>query len=527
MKKLSAIAVIILSIMLLITSCGGDQATKDNHNTDNKAEGQRTNNDSTSVKELEPYIISVMPFENTTGNSDVSWLSTGIMNIIINDLSLIREWQVVDRSNLEKVIKEQKLSRSDLIDDSSARIEIGKILAADTLIIGSFQVIDENIMIVAKIISVETNEVIMSTKIQGMINEIFELQSKVVYNLANDINAYNSGKNMKIAIIDEAVKSRIEEKPTDKSKAIEYYSIANDAYYDQDFTKAEEYVLKAIETDEKYFDALMLANQIYENTNKFDKALDYADKALEYAKTKANEALYYNNTGLLYWKTGKYDKALESHETALKIEKEIYEEKHIDTATSYNNIGLVYGALDNYDKAIEYYNKALAIYQELLGEMNLSTATTYNNIGVAYRKLGFYDEALEYYTKSLSIRKTLLGEKHMDTASSYNNLGVVYWKLNDYNKAIEYYTKALTILEELLEGKHTYIASTYNNIGLIYKDSGEYEKAIEYYKKAAAIFEELLGKNHPSTKTIYHNIASAYEILGNSAKASEYRALAN
>lgn len=98
-------------------------------------------------------------------------------------------------------------------------------------------------------------------------------------------------------------------------------------------------------------------------------------------------AMSYNNIGAIYDDLGDYDKALEFHNKALEIRKDVLEENHPDTAASYNNIGIVYDELGDYDKALEYHNKALEIFEEVLGESHPYTQQTLQNIAIAKQKL--------------------------------------------------------------------------------------------------------------------------------------------
>ena len=265
----------------------------------------------------------------------------------------------------------------------------------------------------------------------------------------------------------------------------------------------------------------------YDDLGDYDKALEYHNKALEIRKDVLGEnhpdtADSYSNLGIVYKNLGNYDKALGYHNKALEIKKDVLGENHPNTAMSYNNIGVVYDDLGDYDKALEYYFKALEITKDVLGENHRDTAGSYNNIGVVYDNLGDYDKALEYYNKALEIRKEVFGKNHPDTAGSYNNIGAVYKDLGDYDKALEYHNKALEIKKNVLGENNPDTATSYNNIGVVYRNLGEYDKALEYYFKALEITKDVLGEKHPNTAMSYGNIGIVYDELGDYDKALEY-----
>ena len=230
----------------------------------------------------------------------------------------------------------------------------------------------------------------------------------------------------------------------------------------------------------------------------------------------------YNNIGIVYNNLGDYDKALEYHNKALKIRKEVLGEKHTDTAASYVGIGNVYDDLGDYNKALELYNKALEIQKEVFGEKHPDTAGSYIGIGLVYKNLGDYNKALEYFNKALEIQKEVFGEKHPDTAISYNNIGIVYYNLEDYNEALKFLNKALEIYKEVLGEMHPNTAESYNNIGCIYDVLGDYDKALKYYFKGLEIKKNVLGENHPDTAMSYVNIGAVYANLDDYDKALEY-----
>ncbi len=191
------------------------------------------------------------------------------------------------------------------------------------------------------------------------------------------------------------------------------------------------------------------------------------------------------------------------------------------TASSYNNIGIVYDNLGDYDKALEYHNKALEIFKDVLGENHPDTASSYNNIGIVYDELGDYDKALEFKNKALEIIKAVLGENHPDTAMFYNNIGNVYAKLGDCDKALEYGFKALEIRKAVLGENHPDTAVSYNNIGVVYDYLGDYDKALDYFNKALEIRKERLGESHPYTQQTLENISEAIQELEESQNKTE------
>ena len=80
--------------------------------------------------------ISVLYFENTTADPEYQWLSKGLADMLISDLSGLPGIQIIERASLEKLLEEQALSLTGLTDEGSA-VEVGKLLQANQLIYGA------------------------------------------------------------------------------------------------------------------------------------------------------------------------------------------------------------------------------------------------------------------------------------------------------------------------------------------------------------------------------------------------------
>jgi TolB-like protein len=165
--------------------------------------------------------ILVHPFENT-GNKDYSWMSAGMTDTVITDLTHIQDISVVSNQDRKKALEEMKFAFSGLAEEDKM-IKLGKLTGANVIFAGSYLVSGNRIRVHARLVNVETGKIESSTKIDGTIDGIFDLQDKVVFALM--------GETEKITIADikpinltEQDKKKIEEKPKPKSTAYEWYA---------------------------------------------------------------------------------------------------------------------------------------------------------------------------------------------------------------------------------------------------------------------------------------------------------------
>jgi len=257
------------------------------------------------------------------------------------------------------------------------------------------------------------------------------------------------------------------------------------------------------------------------------KAIDYLIEALKiqldlFGEKHPDVATSYDNLGGAYHRKGDLDQAIAYHNKALNIQLDLFGQNHADVATTYNNLGSAYHYKGDLNQAIEYLNKALKIRLDLFGEKHPDVAGCYNNLGSAYTDKGDLDQAIDYHNKALKIWLDLFGEKHPDVARSHNNLGLAYHHKGDLDQAIDYYNKALKIWLVLFAEKHPDVATSYNNLGGAYHDKGGLDQAIDYHNKALKIRIDLFGEKHPDVARSYNNLGRAYHYKGDFDQAIDY-----
>lgn len=86
-------------------------------------------------------------------------------------------FRVIDRSNLNSLIKEHKLSATGMINPATA-MKLGKIAGADALVTGTLTPIGDNVQLIVKVLDANTADVIDSGKINiartQAVNELLE-----------------------------------------------------------------------------------------------------------------------------------------------------------------------------------------------------------------------------------------------------------------------------------------------------------------------------------------------------------------
>ncbi len=106
------------------------------------------------------YKLAVLPFDND-GSPEAQDFSLVLQDEIISSVfrTDIRNVVLFERTSLNRIIEEQQLSLSGVIENP---VELGKIMSADQIVIGHIQSYGEQIRITARIIDVESGNIMNS-----------------------------------------------------------------------------------------------------------------------------------------------------------------------------------------------------------------------------------------------------------------------------------------------------------------------------------------------------------------------------
>jgi hypothetical protein len=100
--------------------------------------------------------VAILDYE--TAAPDTKDLGAQMADILTARLSIEDAFQLVERAKLGKVIEEQKLKLVGLADQDRA-VEVGKLLGAQLMVLGKTFMMDKQLMIVTKVVGVETSAV--------------------------------------------------------------------------------------------------------------------------------------------------------------------------------------------------------------------------------------------------------------------------------------------------------------------------------------------------------------------------------
>ncbi len=108
---------------------------------------------------------------------------------MIAQLVNLRRFTVIERAVLEKVLKEQQLQVSGLVDEKTA-VSVGKIVGADAIILGNISAIGSATTVSARVIDTQSSEVLVAKSEHGGrtdLNEVENLVGSIAISIYNEL----------------------------------------------------------------------------------------------------------------------------------------------------------------------------------------------------------------------------------------------------------------------------------------------------------------------------------------------------
>jgi len=139
-----------------------------------------------SAQAGETLTMAVAYFDNHTGQDQLEGLSKGLADMLLTDLSVAKELTLVERERLNDILAEMKLGESEVIDAKTAQ-KMGKLLGADLILTGGISAVEPTLRIDARIITVETGEILATAKADGPSAEFFTVEADLVRRLLEAI----------------------------------------------------------------------------------------------------------------------------------------------------------------------------------------------------------------------------------------------------------------------------------------------------------------------------------------------------
>jgi TolB-like protein/Tfp pilus assembly protein PilF/predicted Ser/Thr protein kinase len=447
--------------------------------------------------------VAVLNFANITGNPADEWVGQGIAESLTADLTHIKSIVVVPREQIFELQRSlNELGRR--VDDRQA-MELGRRLNATVTVTGAYQRLGNRIRITAQIIEVAGGRQIATVKMDGELEELFDLQDRLVTELAE-------GLKVEIAQQD---KSAIAHAGTLSIEAYEAYSrgmlnlrLAGRESIDRGIALLEE----ALEHDPRYVEAMVSLAAALEVKGSFlalpdlfERSLRLAAAAIALRPDDAGAHVQYGDTLL---SMGRVDDAIVSLREGVRLQP--------DRAAAHGNLARAYWlGKGDVDSAIEEFEQTL--------RLNPSAGYAHLQLALLYTLRGDFTAAEQLARDAIRLQdQAMSGTTGLLLVGAHSRLGYVHYRQGRYDDAIREYRREL---EMLSVGDHLLRERTsielQQKLGAAYRRRGDLESAAAHEAEALQRFETRLAAGADEPFTRYY-IAAVYALRGEAETARQH-----
>jgi TolB-like protein/DNA-binding winged helix-turn-helix (wHTH) protein/Flp pilus assembly protein TadD len=435
---------------------------------------RRSNGPQSTDAALPINSIAVLPFENVAQDVNAEYLSDGITESLINDLSQLQNLKVMSHSAVFRYKgKEQDANK------------VGGELNVQAVLTGSVKQIGDQIVIAVRLDDTRNNQHIWGEQYIRKFTDILNVQNEIA-------RAVSTSLRLKLTGADE---QRFAKRYTDNAEAYQLYLKGNyewNKHTQENVQKAIEYFNQSLEKDPSYALAYFglsssygLLGNIYLPPNEnFPKARAYAAKglAIDDSLAKAHTAmgavrLFYDwdwaeterefkHAQILDPRDGDAHQLFAEYLNAMgrfdEAQSEAKQAQHLDplSAMFSTEVGFTFYYARQYDEAIAEFQKTL--------DLEPRYVDAYQYLGTSYEQKKMYKQAIETFQKGMSQSERL--------PQLIASLGHAYALAGERDNA----NKALAELREM--SKQHYVSPYWTAV--IYASLGDKEQTFTWLEKA-------------------------------------------
>jgi serine/threonine-protein kinase len=196
--------------------------------------------------------LAVLPFINIGGNPGSDYLSDGVTEALINDLSQLPDVKVIAANSMSRYKVHD--SQSTLPDPQKVAHELG----VQAILIGKIVQNGDDLSVSAELVNADDNSHIWGAQYERKLSAIFTVQADIAKDISNELRT----------TLTPSTKSEFAKRHTENLKAFEYYMQGRSYIHRrtrEDLMLAGSYYQKAIEQDPNYALAYTGLAEVYGN----------------------------------------------------------------------------------------------------------------------------------------------------------------------------------------------------------------------------------------------------------------------
>ena len=449
--------------------------------------------------------IAVLTFTNVTRGASDDWIGTGIAETVTADLKAIQNLAVIGRAQIFEMLNAMRPSET---ESERLPIEIGRRLGAWWVVSGAYQRIGERIRVTVQLVEVLTGRLIRTLKVDGRVDEIFELQDRIVFDLSRSLD---------VRIGREDVEA-IERDETRSVEAFEAYSrgVLNLRSAGREaMDRAIGLFERAVALDPSYATAWSALGGAYALKGQFLSFSDLQRKAIEHLRraialnpSLANAHVWLGSALL---SLGEIDQGIRALETAARLEPDHWEVHQTLARALWLWRGMVPEGIAELRRSIElnpdsgYSHLQLSLLEALSGHLDEAEASARHAIDLQERAMS--------------------GTEGLLVVGAHARLGYVHYLRRDYDTAYVEYRREL---EYVTTGDHALRERTlielHQKLSALHRARGDQEAATRFGDMAIEAHARRVagGADDPATR---YYVAAVYAGRGDVARTLEHLAL--
>lgn len=134
--------------------------------------------------------LAIMDFKSSAMDQQERFapLSAAFPSEMTHYLSGATDLEIIERQRVQWVLNELELQRKADVVDQSTAVRVGKLLGATTVLFGNYIVFESQMSVSARLVKVETGEVLLGRKVQGEPDEFLDLIKELSRDITREIN---------------------------------------------------------------------------------------------------------------------------------------------------------------------------------------------------------------------------------------------------------------------------------------------------------------------------------------------------
>ena len=367
--------------------------------------------------------LAILPLVNGSGNAELDYLSDGVTESIINNLSQLPKLRVMARSTVFRYRRHPSSQIGAGVEQVDP-LRAGRELGVRAVLAGRITIRGEALVIKIELVDTVDGALIWGEQYNRTLSDIFAVEEEISREISEKLRLKLSG----------AQKKKLTRRYTDNTVA--YHIYLKGRFYwnkrtDEGLRKGIEYFQQAIESDPHYALAYTGLADCYNILASYSSMAPF--EAFRLAKAAASRALELDDnlpeahTSLAFVSMG-YDWDWTGAENGFK--------RAIGICPGYSNAhhwyALLLAALERFDESLEEIQHALK-----LDPLSLPINT---NLGWVLLLSRRNDEAVEQYLKTIDLDSSF--------ALAHKRLGQAYEQMDRFDDAISEYQIALKLTGE-------------------------------------------------------------------------------